>query len=288
MLLGATQVFHEVPNLITSLLGITVSQSQVYRTVQAVSEQVEDAYLPSAPLQQIQAQPEEQVYGMMDGSFLFTDDGWKEVKVGRVFRATANKTDASKWDMGISEYVAQRGHYENFTEKFEALLPPDSPCKKVFITDGAQWITNWLKKSYPDSIQILDFFHVCEKLAIVPQVATCKKDWFDQQKASLLAGEIAAVCSSVNQLKYFEGQNELVNYLEKNAFRMRYNEYRNNQLMISSSPIESAHRTVLQTRMKRSGQRWSDGGCDAMVKLRITYKSSKELLIKKVLSKQAA
>lgn len=288
MLLGATQVFHEVPTLVESLLGISVSESLVYRSVQAVSEEIEDPCLPSAHLQQIQDQPNGQVYGMMDGSFLFTDDGWKEIKVGRVFLATPNKFIASKWDMGQSEYVAQRGHYENFTEKFETLLPPDSPCKKVFVTDGACWITNWLTKVYPDSLQILDFFHVCEKLATVPQLIACEKGWFDKHKAFLLAGELDVVCSSIRRLKRFEGQPELLNYLEKNAFRMHYDEYRAKNLLISSGPIESAHRTVLQTRMKRSGQRWSAGGCDKMVKLRVAYRSGKASLIINALRKQAA
>jgi len=91
---------------------------------------------------EIQDDADEQVYGMVDGSFLPMDGGWKEIKVGRVFTATATNSVATKWDMGQSEYVAQRGHYENFTEKFETLLPPDSPCKKVFVTDEACWITN--------------------------------------------------------------------------------------------------------------------------------------------------
>ena len=286
VLLGATQVFHEVPNLVESLLGISVSESQVYRCVQAVSKKIEDPYLPSVHLQQIQTQPDTSVYGMMDGSFLFTDDGWKEVKVGRVFTATPTTSAASKWNMGQSEYVAQRGHYENFTEKFETLLPPESKCKKVFITDGACWITNWLTKVYPDSIQILDFFHVCEKLATIPHLVACKKGWFERHKALLLAGESAIICSSIKQMKRFDGQTELLNYLEKNTFRMRYNDYREKGLMISSGPIESSHRTVLQVRMKRSGQRWSETGCDSMVRLRVAYKSGKASLIINALTKQ--
>ena len=270
-----------------SLLGIRVSESQVYRCVQAVSNEIEDPCLPSMDLQTIENKPDTQIYGMMDGSFLFTDKGWKEIKVGRVFTATANES-VDKWEMGQSEYVAQSGHYDNFTQQFETLLPPASVCKKVFITDGATWITNWLSSAYPDSLQILDFFHVCQKLATVPKLTTCKKDWFERNKALLLAGNLDIVCSSIKALKGFEGQVELLNYLEKNAFRMRYDEYRAKRFMISSGPIESAHRTVLQTRMKRSGQRWSPDGCDSMVKLRVVYRSGKASLITDALMRRAA
>ena len=288
ILLGAHQVFHDVPELVESLLGISVSESQVYRNVQAINDVIKDPYSPSTELQHLQEKADGQVYAMVDGSFLFTDYGWKEVKVGRVFTATPHPTTALEWEMSQSEYVAHRGHYEKFTEKFEVLLPPESRCKKVFITDGASWITNWLTETYPDSLQILDYFHVCEKLATVPQLISCKKDWFEYHKALILAGESETVCSSIRQLKSFDGKTELLNYLEKNAFRMEYNKYREKKLMISSGPIESAHRTVLQTRMKRSGQRWSNGGCDAMIKLRVAYRSAKGSLITNALRKQVA
>ncbi|MCY7351486.1 MAG: hypothetical protein LH606_12615 [Cytophagaceae bacterium] len=287
-MLGTHQVFSEVPDLVESLLGINVSQSQVYRSVQTGSKLMEDPCLPSTNLQQNQDQTDKPVYGMVDGSFLCTDAGWKEIKVGRVFTATADESTPLKWTMDQSEYIAQRGHYIGFTEKFEQLLPPESRCKKVFITNGASWITNWLTTTYSDSLQILDFYHVCEKLALASQLAGCKKDWFEQQKALLLTGETSAVCSTIKQLNRFEGQVELLNYLEKNLFRMRYDDYRRKGLMISSGPIESAHRTVLQIRMKRSGQRWSDGGCDSMIKLRTAYRSAKSSLITNVLKKQAA
>lgn len=268
-----------------SLLGIKVSQSQTYRVVQKVSQVMEDPCLPSPALKNLQA-TDQQVYAMVDGSFLFTDYGWKEIKVGRVFQASPNNSCEFKWAMGPSEYVAQRGHYESFTSKFENLLDPKSPCKKVFISDGASWITNWITKVYPDSLQILDFYHVCEKLATIPQLVSCKKGWFDEQKTQLLTGRIDLVCATIKELNSFEGKKELLNYLENNSFRMKYHEYRKKGLMISSGPIESSHRTVLQSRMKRSGQRWSNTGCDAMIKLRIAYQSGKKALITNTLSKQ--
>ena len=208
--------------------------------------------------------------------------------MGRVFQADSDNINNLKWTLGPSEYVAQRGHYECFTAKFEQLLPPESLCKKVFLSDGASWITNWLTVAYPDSLQILDFYHVCEKLSAISKLATCESNWFDAQKVQLLAGHVSAVCSTIKELKSFEGKTELLNYLERNSFRMKYAEYRQKGLMISSGPIESAHRTVLQSRMKRSGQRWSNTGCDAMIKLRVAYRSGKNSLITDTFLKQAA
>ena len=59
VLLGSYQVFQEVPALVESLLGITVSESQAYRTLQMVSQVMEDPSIPSKDLQQIQGQADE-------------------------------------------------------------------------------------------------------------------------------------------------------------------------------------------------------------------------------------
>jgi hypothetical protein len=53
---------------------------------------------------------------------------------------------------------------------------------------------------------------------------------------------------------------------------MDYKHYR--QLggrIIGSGAIESVHRTVIQKRMKLSGQRWSKKGAQNMLNLRVTY-----------------
>ena len=158
-LLGCENIFNAVPKVVESLLGIEVNETQVYRTCQAVSLQLSDNELdsPSGGLNQIEIDKKERVYGMVDGSMLQMEEGWQETKVGRVFKAElVENSDPLKWEIGISEYVANRGHCHEFINKFEQLLPPESACKKVFITDGAVWIGNWLSESYPAATHILD------------------------------------------------------------------------------------------------------------------------------------
>ena len=58
-----------------------------------------------------------------------------------------------------------------------------------------------------------------------------------------------------------------------NQYRMKYNECLEYGLFIGSGAIEAAHRTVVQCRMKRSGQRWSPKGAQNMLNLRVTYMS---------------
>lgn len=293
VLLGCENVFKDVPAVVETLLCIAVNESQVYRACQAVSLQIVDDQLerPSQELLKIENKCQKQVYGMIDGSMLPTDEGWQETKVGRVFEADLiAHSQPFKWEMGKSEYVAHRGHYIEFTEKFERLLAPNSACQKIFITDGALWIGKWLSETYPTAIHILDYFHVCEKLAIAAQADKNPEKWLKNQKDNLLDGKHKKVCKAVRLLHDFdaESKEKLLNYLNNNKYRMKYNEYRQKDLMISSGPIESAHRTVLQVRMKRSGQHWSEHGCDNMIKLRVAYRSEKFRLITDILRNQAA
>ena len=67
----------------------------------------------------------------------------------------------------------------------------------------------------------------------------------------------------------------ILQYLRRNAYRMEYDKYRERGLMIGSGAIEAAHRTVIQSRMKLSGQRWAKAGVDAMLKLRVRYESKR-------------
>jgi hypothetical protein len=68
-------------------------------------------------------------------------------------------------------------------------------------------------------------------------------------------------------------------YLEANRSRMQYGSFRNRGLLIGSGPMEAAHRTVIQCRMKRSGQRWTNPGAQAMLNLRVAAKSGRWQLV---------
>ena len=63
-----------------------------------------------------------------------------------------------------------------------------------------------------------------------------------------------------------EAKQNAIRYYVEHEDRMQYKSYREQGLMIGSGPIEAAHRSVLQQRMKLSGQRWSEtrrsGNCE--------------------------
>jgi hypothetical protein len=276
--------------LVESLLGIRLSTATVFRTCQAVSEQLQtqDLQTPSADLSHQLADTQQTLYAMVDGSYLLTKQGWQETKVGRVFAGYAHsnlQTRALEWNMTPSHYIAHRGHYSQFTTAFEQVLPPDSAVQKVFLSDGGSWIAPWVAQRYPGAVHILDLFHVLEKVAVVAQDAPEPQTWFSLQKQALLESRLTDVLLAVDAVVCQDKvqQAQIRSYLVNHRHQMDYAFYRHQGWMISSGPIESAHRTVLQVRMKRSGQRWSEGGCDKMLKLRVAYRSGKADLITQIL-----
>jgi hypothetical protein len=59
-----------------------------------------------------------------------------------------------------------------------------------------------------------------------------------------------------------------VDYFTTNAERMRYPAFRAQGMQIGSGIAEAACKTVVETRAKRSGMRWTPEGLDAVLPLR--------------------
>lgn len=242
------------------------------------------------------------VYAQFDGSFIFSDTDWQEVKLGRVFLGSDLQSVGVQSERGLikkSEYAASLGNYTFFVSKFSVLITEAKKAnrKLVFITDGAKWMKNWMTKNYKEGIQILDFFHVCEHLGefskeLLNEEIKLEKSWYEQQKDDLKNGCLNEVIKEIKSLKLKTSSAKkkrlkLLNYFKENAYRMKYDEYINAGYMIGSGAIEAAHRTVVQKRMKLSGQRWSTQGAQPMLNLRCAFKSGREMMVRRLITKAA-
>src|SRR5690606_36641305 len=73
-----------------------------------------------------------------------------------------------------------------------------------------------------------------------------------------------------------EARRALLNYYRNNSHRMDYARYREIGCgIIGSGAIESAHRTLIQRRLKQSGQRWGKAGAQNVLNLRMMSQSGK-------------
>jgi hypothetical protein len=209
---------------------------------------------------------------------LTRDEGWKEVKVGRMFTSGSciDPNGKASW-IRHSQYVAHLGNCKDFTTQMDTLIESYGRLDKrlVFIADGGTWIKNWVDDAFPQAVSILDYYHVCEHLhdfanTIFKEEKKLKK-WTDKQKELLLESKATKVIANIKKL---DSENKealsLINYYSNNIERMDYKAYKNIGVgLIGSGAIESAHRTVVQKRMKQSGQRWSNKGAQNMLNLRV-------------------
>lgn len=85
----------------------------------------------------------------------------------------------------------------------------------------------------------------------------------------------------------WEKLRQLIGYYKNHEKRMQYHIFKEKGLQIGSGAIESAHKDVLQKRLKLSGQRWTKPGLQQIAQLRVTYKSNRWNQIKQLCKKAA-
>jgi hypothetical protein len=213
---------------------------------------------------------------MSDGSFVLSrENGWTEAKVGRVFRAGDNfAVSESRSVIKESGYVAHIGAHTQFIDKMSPYL--DGLKHLVFIADGAQWIWRWVTDFYPDAIQILDFYHAFEKISqwasLVFKDGKKLDAWREKAKGLLLNNKLNELVIQIqnidSQADALNKKEALLTYLSNNSHRMSYKTFLENGYLIGSGAIESAQRTVVQQRLKRSGQRWTLKGGQQVLNIR--------------------
>lgn len=283
---GISEVYTESHELLEQMLCIDLSRTQIFRVTHQLGEQLETEQ--TVPIKQPPLAVNEVVYGSMDGSMIQTASGWKEVKLGRVFRSSDLEAIGKKKRHRIADslYSACLGSCHEFLPRFEASLGAwaNNQSQLVFITDGAEWIRHYLQENYPDATHILDYFHAVERLGECAKSLfnrECERTaWVDEQAALLKQGKVGTVLDTLKKLMPLnktarEERYKLITYYQNNRERMAYDEYRKRGLMIGSGPMEAAHRTVLQARMKRSGQHWKTEGAKSMINLRVALKSGR-------------
>ncbi len=240
---------------------------------------------------------------MFDGGMLPYDDGYHEVKVGRVFQqsqivpnGTQAEEDRRRNQIMNSEYVVSEGHYDKFIVPFGKLIAEHQKLRPkadlVVITEGATWMRQWIATSFPDAIHILDFYHafehLCEFALLVIKDENQRQEKRESWKEMLRQGEVDHI---VREVKMYlvnprqdvrEEAGKLLTYLTNNRSRMDYKTYRDKGYLIGSGAIESAVSTIVQQRCKLRGQRWNKGA-EPVLNLRALYCSGKGKRMEKII-----
>jgi hypothetical protein len=266
-----------------------ISSNLFRRVVDRVARRREKAHSPLALQQAALPSPEQPPQWLViaaDGSMLLTrEHGWREAKVATVVRGENVIPDKAVVD---PRYVAVLGNQDEFRAAIKAALDAahaDDVMRIIWLGDGAR--ENWTlaENLCPFAIQILDFIHavqnamVCGK-ALLGENDPCLPLWearirqlINSDSPDTAIRELMD-CTLDATDERLAALDQLVGYYRANAKRMRYREFRAAGLPIGSGIVESAHKHVLQTRMKQAGQRWSILRGRRMVELRALYRTA--------------
>lgn len=294
-LVGQSVVYQEGCELLEQLMGVEVCAPQLQRVCLYYGEAI-DSLIESdcgAVIPRLErATQADSLYVMMDGCMLYTrQHEWKELKLGRLFYKS-QVVDIHERRKAVlqSIYVSHLGGVEAFFPKLERHLV--GYTNRIIIGDGAKWIWNWAEDNYPGALQILDFYHAKEKLVIFARhqfkEEQTRLEWIKVQAEKLLGNQLEEVLLS---LKSCRARNEeakkakqkAIDYYQEHDDRMQYKTYRDKGLLIGSGPIEAAHRSVIQQRLKLSGQKWSITGAQAIANLRCYKQSQAWSMVEKII-----
>lgn len=274
---GHLDCYQKCNEIIDQFLSVKVSASQIYRVTDLYGQQIGKITAANertlSPLSS-----NEVLYIEADGGMILTrNEDWKEVKVGRIFKSSdCCRVDGKPGYISHSQYKAHLGDCKTFKAQMDSLLESYNVVehRMVFISDGAPWLKNWVEDIYPGAVSILDYYHAVEHLYQFTEKHFKDKQeatiWAKEQEEFLLESMVDTVIENIKKLSSNKEAQQLIDYYESNRKRMDYKTYKQiGAGIMGSGAIESAHRTVVQKRMKLSGQRWGKSGAQNMLNLRV-------------------
>jgi hypothetical protein len=144
--------------------------------------------------------------------------------------------------------------------------------------DGAPWILERFKDNFGTQGQyLLDFYHVSEYLAAAGLGICGEKKarrWRHTQQGRLLKNRSDAVLKALEAHLEPEAAQEApiraaYRYIQERQTSLDYKRAIERKLPIGSGEIESAHRHVIQKRMKLAGAWWKQNNAQIMLRLRV-------------------
>jgi hypothetical protein len=210
----------------------------------------------------------------------------REVKLGCVFTQTT--WDKQGYPIRAPDSTTYTGAVET-AEEFGRRLYREAwkrgwsrAQKQVVMGDGAEWIWNLVAEHFPEAMQIVDLYHARQHLwelarRLYPNEEGKQRGWIKlHQKRLLDQGKIAKLVAALRALQSHHPQvaenlRLEADYFERNAQRMRYPQFRRQHLFVGSGVIEAGCKTVVASRLKRSGMFWTVRGANAILALRCAY-----------------
>lgn len=283
---GAEESFSNAVKRINEHYGVDVASSttrlDVEKHAQAVHEQIDNKILST-----VNKSEASDIVGQIDGCMVPVVTPKCEVDSNSDQRKNKNH----EWKEARlalarpkgsvdSVYAATLGSIDDAGAKLETVVKASGDGEKTKIHcvgDGAPWIAEQVDKLFGTKATfLLDFFHASEYLA---QAATCcnpdaPHTWRHEQQALLKNSQAHDVLKNIQDhlqictLKESCPALKCFNYLSRRLNQLDYKRAIESDLPIGSGEIESAHRSVIQKRLKIAGAWWTVNNAQNILDLR--------------------
>jgi hypothetical protein len=295
--LSALLPFAQAASLLERAFRVSTAVTTLWRQTQQVGQGMQAVQgqqcrsamaLPERGQSPLRRQAHKRMGAALDGAILhIRQEGWKEVKLGCVFAVEVTSQPdpltAEETPMATAHetsYVAHLGGPEPIGE----LLRSEAQRREweragdtLVIGDGAPWIWNQSELHFPDSQQLVDWYHA--KSHLVEAARLLKGEgtpacahWLKTRTLTLYQGQAATIAAELRAAAKAapaaaDNLERAAGYFAINAKRMNYLEQRENLWPIGSGVIESAAKQF-KARLCGSGMHWSRTGAEAMTTLR--------------------
>lgn len=155
----------------------------------------------------------------------------------------------------------------------------DDKTKIHSVGDGAVWIADQIEKQFgSNATYLIDFYHLCEYLSAAASACApgYEKKWLTEQKALLKESRSADVLLALKPHLEPQAVSEAdapvracYRYINNRPNQLDYKAAIEKQLPIGSGEIESAHRYVIQKRLKIAGSWWLEENAEIMLAIRV-------------------
>ena len=286
---GADAPAARIPQKLKEHYGIEVCASTCWSIVLQHAQTIDEC--PKAAAQIPERDGVAQLIAEIDGSMIpvveTAESNDQSAKVDR------RKTRQVGWKEARLTLVHAPG---SVTPVFGAIVgPPDQVGETLLRTavqaglgrntqvhalgDGAAWIADQVSEQF--GLQghfFVDFYHVCDYLAAAgnPIVGTAPRPWLETQKDRLKQNRLQDV---LDELQRFVEDDTVPDanapvraahrYLTNRPGQFNYQDALLAGLPIGSGEIESAHRYIIQDRLKRAGAWWKLKNAKHMLALRV-------------------
>jgi hypothetical protein len=215
----------------------------------------------------------------MDGWKLhIRDEGWKECKAGTVYDVVHCRVlDAHTGEMeeqacathiGYTAVVGEVGQFAPALWALAVACQVPQASRSSITADGAEWIWNLASQYFPDSVQIVDWYHADEHLAKAAQAMYAGDEaragqWRKTRQTSLYTGQAWKISQELQDV----GLPDHAHYFEQHKRRMQYQTFQEEGYPIGSGTVESACKQY-KVRFSGPGMRWSRSGAERLLVIR--------------------